>query len=323
MTPERRAAIAAIATALDERGIPHTENDPLSRRTSFRIGGPAALSVTPRNRSELVAALDICRSRGNGCPLMLLGRGSNVLFADEGYAGVVIRTTEVRRVVFDTTCGACEPNGLIYADCGASLSALAAACVTEGRALAGLAFAYGIPGSIGGAVVMNAGAYGGEMAQVVCGCDYYDMDTGKEGHLSAEELQFSYRHSVFSDHPSWVVLGASLALPQGNAEAIQAEMDVNTASRQAKQPLEFPSAGSVFKRPATGYMGQMVEACGLKGYTVGGAQVSEKHAGFIVNRGGATAEDVRAIIEHIRAVIEQSYGFVPECEIRIIPSEIT
>ena len=319
MTPERRATLAALTATLGELSIPYAENDPLSRRTSFRIGGPAALTVTPRNRAELITVLDLCRERAGSCPVLLLGRGSNVLFSDEGYAGVVIRTTEVRRVVFDTACDACEPSGLIYADCGASLSALAAACVTEGRSLAGLAFAHGIPGSVGGAVVMNAGAYGGEMAQVVCGCDYYDMDSGKEGHLSAEELQFSYRHSVFSDHPSWVVLGVTLALPQGNADAIQAEMDANAASRHAKQPLEFPSAGSVFKRPATGYMGQMVEACGLKGYTVGGAQVSEKHAGFIVNRGGATSTDVRAVIEYIQTVIEQNYGFVPECEIRIIP----
>lgn len=323
MTPERRTTLAALASAFGERCIPYVENDPLSRRTSFRIGGPAALAVTPRDRAELVTVLDLCREMGNGLPVMLLGRGSNVLFSDEGYEGIVIRTAKVNRVVFDSACDSCEPSGLIYADCGTSLSSLAAACVTEGRALAGLAFAYGIPGSVGGAVVMNAGAYGGEMAQVVCGCDYYDTESGTEGHLSAEELQFSYRHSVFSNHPSWVVLGATLALPEGSAAAIQAEMDTNTASRQAKQPLEFPSAGSVFKRPATGYMGQMVEASGLKGYTVGGAQVSEKHAGFIVNRGGATAADVRAVIEHIQAVIQQNYGFVPECEIRIIPSETT
>ncbi len=321
MTTERRSILAALTSALDGLCIPHTENDPLSRRTSFRIGGPAALAVTPRTRAELVAVLDLCREMGKDLPVMLLGRGSNVLFSDEGYAGVVIRTAKVNRVVFDTVCDACKPSGLIYADCGASLSALAAACVTEGRALTGLAFAHGIPGSVGGAVVMNAGAYGGEMAQVVCGCDYYDTDSGKEGHLTAEELQFSYRHSIFSDHPSWVVLGATLALPEGNAAAIQAEMDLNAQARHSKQPLEYPSAGSVFKRPATGYMGQMVEACGLKGYTVGGAQVSEKHAGFIINRGGATAADVRAVIQHIQAVIERNYGFVPECEIRIIPSE--
>ena len=319
MTPERRSILATLTSALGELSIPYIENDPLSRRTSFRIGGPAALTITPRNRAELVTVLDLCRERGRGCPLMLLGRGSNVLFSDEGYAGVVIRTTEVRRVVFDTVCEACEPGGLIYADCGASLTALAAACVTEGRALAGLAFAHGIPGSVGGAIVMNEGAYGGEMAQVVCGCDYSDMENGKEGHLTAEDLQFSYRHSVFSDHPSWVVLGVTLALPRGNADAIQAEMDANAAARHAKQPLEYPSAGSVFKRPANGYMGQMVEACGLKGYTVGGAQVSEKHAGFIINRDRATAADVRAVIGHVQAVIERNYGFVPECEIRIIP----
>lgn len=321
MTSERRSILAALTSALDELCIPYAENDPLSRRTSFRIGGPAAIAVNPRTRAEFIAVLDLCREKGSGLPVMLLGRGSNVLFSDEGYAGVVIRTSKVNRVVFDTACDACKPNGLIYADCGVSLSALAAACVTEGRALAGLSFAHGIPGSVGGAVVMNAGAYGGEMAQVVCGCDYYDMDSGQEGHLSAEELQFSYRHSVFSDHPSWVVLGATLALPEGNAAAIQAEMDANALARRTKQPLEYPSAGSVFKRPATGYMGQMVEACGLKGYTVGGAQVSEKHAGFIINRDHATAADVRAVIEHIQTVIEQNYGFIPECEIRIIPPD--
>ena len=317
MTSERRSTLDALISALDELCIPYIENDLLSRRTSFRIGGPATLTITPRNRAELVTVLDLCRERGHGCPLMLLGRGSNVLFSDEGYAGVVIRTTEVRRVVFDTICEACAPSGLIYADCGASLTALAAACVTEGRALAGLAFAHGIPGSVGGAVVMNAGAYGGEMAQVVCGCDYYDMDSGKEGHLSAEELQFSYRHSVFLNHPSWVVLGVTLALPKGNAEAIQAEMDANATARHAKQPLEYPSAGSVFKRPANGYMGQMVEACGLKGYTVGGAQVSEKHAGFVVNLGGATADDVKRLLADVSDKVFADSGIRIEPEIRI------
>ena len=314
MTPERRATLAALTATLGELSIPYAENDPLSRRTSFRIGGPAALTVTPRNRAELIALLDLCREQAGGCPVLLLGRGSNVLFSDEGYAGVVIRTTEVRRVVFDTACDACEPSGLIYADCGASLSALAAACVTEGRSLAGLAFVHGIPGSVGGAVVMNAGAYGGEMAQVVTEVTCLTADGEIE---TVTDFDFGYRTSVFKDG-SRMILSAAFKLEQGDREAIKARMDELSAQRQAKQPLEYPSAGSMFKRPVGYFAGALIEQAGLKGFTVGGAQVSEKHAGFVINRGGATCSDVLELVRRVQEKIRADVGVDLEMEVKIL-----
>lgn len=305
----------ALIRALTEAHVPVTAGEPLSRHTTFRIGGPAALCASPASSEGLIAALDAYRAVGGGCPLCLLGRGSNVLASDDGFDGLVILTGGAD----DTAFG---EDGIVRAGCGASLTALAAACVKDGRALSGLEFAYGIPGSVGGAVLMNAGAYGGEMSQIVVQSTYYDLGTGETVTVSGDAHDFAYRHSCYSDHPDRVLLSAVLRLLPGSADVIRARMERNMNARRDKQPLQYPSAGSVFKRPAEPgvYVGAMVEGCGLKGYTIGGAQVSEKHAGFIINRGGATAADVLALVGHVRQVVYDTFGYRLECEIRRIGS---
>lgn len=311
-----------LTDALYESGIPCAENAPLSAYTSFRIGGPARLCILPQSKKQLIDALRLCRTEADGCPLAVLGKGSNVLCADSGFDGIVVVTGGAKAITFSKP-DALSAHAAVSADAGASLTLLSRACVQHGRALAGLAFACGIPGSVGGAVVMNAGAYGGEMRQVVTESRYFDLKTGQIGHLCGDEHAFSYRHSAYSDHPEWVVLDVTLTLPVGDAEAIRAEMADHLTARREKQPLNYPSAGSAFKRPDTPgvYVGKMVEDCGLKGYTVGGAQVSRKHGGFIINTGSATAQDVRAVIRHVQAVIADTYGHRLACEIRMIGSD--
>lgn len=297
-------------------------DEPMAGHITFRIGGRAALVALPATRQALVAVLDVHRRFSPNVPLCVLGNGSNVVFSDEGFDGLVVLTGQMRDVHISHT-PTDDGRILVEADCGVSLTGLAATCMKPlpslgGHGLAGLAFAYGIPGSVGGAIVMNAGAYGGEIADVAVACDYYDPADGAIHSLRSEEMNFSYRHSIFSDHPSWIVLGATLALSLGEADEIRAEAEAHMAARKEKQPLEFPNAGSVFKRPEGHFAGKLIEDAGLKGYTVGGAQVSEKHAGFIVNRGGATAADVKALVHHIQTVVQSHTGVALMCEIRFI-----
>ena len=248
-----------------------------------------------------------------------------MLFPDNGFHGLVVITTRAKRVVFEEDEAPdreafrrehvyCQ----VYAECGASLTALAYSCGDPDRALSGLEFAYGIPGTVGGATVMNAGAYGGDMERVLVSSEYYDLSNGKIVRLNDKEMELAYRHSVYLEHPEWVVLSSVMTLSYGNAEAIRGQMDSNKASRTEKQPLEHPSAGSVFKRPVDNFAGRMVETVGLKGYRIGGAQVSDKHAGFIVNRGGATAADVVALVRLVQNAVEEVYHYRLECEIRFI-----
>lgn len=306
-------------------GIECKWNESLSLHTTFRIGGKAALVVLPASRAQLVQVLSFWREMGDNCPLCLLGKGSNVLFTDEGYHGLVVITTRAKRVVFEEdqapdrelfrrTKTHCQ----VYAECGASLTGLAFTCGEADRALSGLEFAFGIPGTVGGATVMNAGAYGGDMERVLVASEYYDLSSGKVVRLTDQEMELDYRHSIYLDHPEWIVLSSVLSLSYGNPEAIRAQMETNRKSRTEKQPLEFPSAGSVFKRPLDNFAGRMVETVGLKGYSIGGAQVSEKHAGFIINRGNATAADVIALVRLVRASVEEVYHYRLECEIRLI-----
>ena len=237
----------------------------------------------------------------------------------------MVITTRAKRVVFEED-EAPDKDAFrrehiycqVYAECGASLTALAYSCGDDDRALSGLEFAYGIPGTVGGATVMNAGAYGGDMERVLVSSEYYDLSNGRIVRLTDEEMELDYRHSVYLEHPEWVVLSSVMTLSYGNAEAIRAKMESNMASRTEKQPLEYPSAGSVFKRPVDNFAGRMVETVGLKGYSIGGAQVSEKHAGFIVNRGGATAADVIALVRRVKEAVEEVYHYRLECEIRLI-----
>ncbi len=323
-----RDALEGLHEAFRQNGILCKWNEPLSAHTSFRIGGKAALCAFPTGRAQLVTVLSLWRSLGDGCPLCVLGNGSNVLVSDRGFYGLAVITTRARRVVFE------EDNVpdreafrreqifcRVWAECGASLTGLAATASKPDRELSGLEFAYGIPGTVGGAVVMNAGAYGSDIEQVLVSAEYYDLDSGEIVRLADEEMELSYRHSIFLDHPEWVVLSATLTLSYGNGKDIRARMEANITSRRDKQPLNYPSAGSVFKRPVDNFAGRMVEAVGLKGALEGAAQVSEKHAGFIVHRtdlGTATAEDVLRLVARIQDAVEEVYHYRLECEIRYI-----
>ncbi len=311
--------LSLLHEAFRETGIPCTQNEPLSAHTTFRIGGNAALVVWPTGQLQLARVLTLWRQYGRGCPLCLLGNGSNVLVSDRGFCGLVVITNMARRVVFTenekdpTTC-------FVYAECGVSLSALAAHC-GQVRHLSGLEFACGIPGTLGGAVVMNAGAFGSDIERVLLSAEYYDLHTGETGYLSDHEMNLSYRHSCFLDHPNLVVLSATMLLSHGYAPDIAEKIKYNLRTRKEKQPLDLPSAGSVFKRPVDNYAGRMVEEVGLKGFSIGNAQVSEKHAGFIVNRidrGGASARDVIGLVRHIQDRVFDHFHARLECEIRLI-----
>lgn len=294
-------------------------NEPMAGHTTFRVGGVAAMTVTPESIQELYYILTLRKEIAPSLPMCVLGKGSNVLFDDEGYDGLVIFTSELQDASFSKPDD--EDFVTVKVECGVSLTVLARQCVADNHSLAGLAFAFGIPGTVGGAVVMNAGAYGGQMSDVVESVEYYNSDLGEICVAPREELHFSYRHSLFTEHPDYVVLSATLRMKQDDREAIISEMSMNMTSRRLKQPLELPNAGSIFKRPEGHFAGKLIEDSGLKGYTIGGAQISEKHAGFIVNLGGATAKDIKALIQHIRHVVKFNYGIELECEIRMISSE--
>lgn len=288
------------------RGIPGLtvlREEPLCDHGSFRVGGPAALALFPQSEAVLAAALEHLRQRE--MPYAVVGRGSNLLFPDEGWRGAVIFTGDMQEVTFDGTA--------VTAASGASFTGLAAAAGRAG--LTGLEFAYGIPGSVGGAVYMNAGAYGGEVAQVLLSSRYYDCESGEFLTLPAEKHDFGYRHSFYSGKPNLVILSATFALTEGNQDEIKAKMDDLMSRRKEKQPLEYPSAGSTFKRPEGYFAGKLIEDAGLKGFSVGGAQVSEKHAGFVINRGGATAADVKALIAEIQRRVFENAGVHLEREV--------
>lgn len=279
--------------------------EPMSRHTTFRTGGPARRMARPSSREELEELLELAEQAG--WPVLVIGNGSNLLAADGGIDRLVILTGGV-----DSVARTGERS--ILAGAGTSLARLASFAQRE--ELAGLEFAHGIPGSLGGAVCMNAGAYGGEMRQVVSAVRAW-FPGGGVRRLPADELDFGYRHSLFSGTRA-VVLEAELLLEQGDGEAIRARMDGLSRRRREKQPLELPSAGSTFKRPEGHFAGTLIEQCGLKGLRVGGAQVSEKHAGFIVNTGGASCADVLALIEQVRRTVYERTGVTLEPEVKLV-----
>ena len=240
--------------------------------------------------------------------MLVIGNGSNVVFSDAGYRSAVVFTGKCRKIQID--------GDVVIADAGVSLSALASAVRDE--SLSGLEFAFGIPGTLGGAIYMNAGAYGGSMSDVCIASWYYDLATGHFGESLGDAQCFDYRKSVYQDHPERIILRATLQLKKGNRKTISEEMHTYWDKRRTTQPLDLPNAGSVFKRPEGYFAGKLIEDCGLKGLTVGGAQVSTKHAGFIVNVGGATCEDVKRLIEKIQTTVLQQTGVELECEIRFL-----
>ena len=284
-------------------GLELRENEPLRDHTSFRIGGPARLLALPASAGELIAISRLLRRLGEK-PL-ILGNGSNVLAPDEGINRAVIVTARAE--------GCAIRENVMEAECGASLTALAAKAAKAG--LGGLVFAYGIPGTLGGALVMNAGAYGGEMKDVAEETRFLDENL-EERVFRGEEQGFGYRRSAFTG--SMVLLGARLRLIPGDPDALWAECRTLLEKRRASQPLELPSAGSAFKRPEGAYAAALIDGCGLKGFRIGGAMVSEKHAGFIVNAGNATAEDVRRLLEAVRERVLKETGYALEPEIRVL-----
>ncbi len=290
---------------LQKAGIPLAEQEPMTRRTTFGIGGPALL-LRPRSRAELQAAMTLCREAGE--EPFILGRGSNLLVSDSGIARPVIRLDG------DFTAITREGNTL---RCGAGASLIAVCRAAAENSLSGIEWGYGIPGSLGGGVYMNAGAYGGELRDVLTEVTFLD-EAGEYRTLPAAELSLSYRHSIFEDRPGTVIVGAVLTLTPGDPAAIRAAMEDYMSRRREKQPLEYGSAGSTFKRPVGNYASALVDQCGLKGFSVGGAEVSRKHAGFIINRGGATAADVRELIAEVQRIVREKTGYTLECEIKFI-----
>jgi UDP-N-acetylmuramate dehydrogenase len=303
-------ALQRLKRQLNTQGITCQADVCLAPYTTFHIGGPAALLVEPRDEEQLVSTLRAIRE--SGVYALVLGRGSNLLLPDEGIRGVVVRTCALDAI---TTEG-----HTLTARGGASLAQITRTAQKAG--LSGLEFAYGIPGTLGGALFMNAGAYGGEMSQVVTSVRLYDADKDEIMVLSGEQMQFAYRHSVLQAHPEWSVLSATLTLVPDDAEHIDSRMQDYMTRRREKQPLNYPSAGSVFKRPAGAFAGALIEESGLKGYSVGGAMVSQKHAGFIVNTGGATARDVVVLIEHIKQTVYRDHGIELETEIHILNAHL-
>ena len=290
---------------LQKAGIPLAEQEPMTRRTTFGIGGPALL-LRPRSRAELQAAMTLCREAGE--EPFILGRGSNLLVSDSGTSRPVIQLDG------DFTAITREGNTL---RCGAGASLIAVCRAAAENSLSGIEWGYGIPGSLGGGVYMNAGAYGGELRDVLTEVTFLD-EAGEYRTLPAVELSLSYRHSIFEDRPGTVIVGAVLALTPGDPAAIRAAMEDYMSRRREKQPLEYGSAGSTFKRPVGNYASALVDQCGLKGLSVGGAEVSRKHAGFIINRGGATAADVRELIAEVQRIVREKTGYTLECEIKYI-----
>lgn len=287
---------------LSESGVGHKTDEPMSLHTTFGVGGNADVFVMPETADEIVAVLKAAREFD--VPVLIVGNGSNLLVSDAGIEGAVIRTTGLSDISVE--------GSTITALCGAKLSALCLAA--ESNSLTGLEFAYGIPGTVGGALFMNAGAYGGEMKDCVISARYIDDDLTVRT-AKAEDLDLGYRTSAFQKNGGTVV-SVTVELKNGDKDEIRRKMDEVTAKRISKQPLDKRSAGSTFKRPEGNYAGTLIEKCGLKGKKVGGASVSEKHAGFIVNDGGATCKDILELISIVRNEVFEKTGYLLEPEVR-------
>ena len=295
-----------LLSALRAAQIELLENEPLCNHSSFRVGGIARVIALPRTREQLLSALRIATQCG--VRTGVFGNASNVVFSDAGFDGLLVLTGNCRAVT--------QTGNVIVADCGASVGRIAkAACDAS---LSGAEFLHGIPATLGGAVVMNAGAFEGGMEQIVVSSEYFDLERGACGVLLHDAHEFAHRMSAYIKNSKLICLGATMELRAGDPAEIRAKMDDFMARRKRTQPLEYPSAGSVFKRPVGHYAAKLIDECGLKGLTVGGAQVSEKHAGFIVNKGGATAADIWELTKKIQEIVLSRTGVTLECEIRFI-----
>lgn len=284
--------------------VKYIANEPLSGHTTFRIGGPAKFIFMPKNTDEIKTVIDYCKE--NNEKYMVLGNGSNVLFSDKGYDGVIIQIYNELNDI--------EVNGnTVYAKAGALLSKIAAAA--RDNSLSGMEFAAGIPGTLGGAIVMNAGAYGGEMKDIVTYVDVLEAN-GEIKRYSCQEMKFEYRHSIIDKDK--IVLGAMISLEPGDKSVISSKMNELKEARVSKQPLEYPSAGSTFKRPEGYFAGKLIDDCGLRGYKVGGAMVSEKHCGFVINYDNATSEDVVTLMNNVSNMVYDKFGVRLEPEVKVI-----
>lgn len=292
----------ALAALLEENGISFEENLPMAAYTTFRIGGPADLAVFPADERQLAFCLGLFAGEA-----IVLGNGSNVLVSDRGIAGAVILLGKQFSAIS-------REGNCLTAQAGAKLSALSAAAVDAG--LSGLEFAAGIPGTVGGGVYMNAGAYGGELGQFLESARVMDL-AGRIYTLSAAQLDLRYRHSLLMEQPL-TLLSARFVLPAGDPDASRERIRTLQAARRKKQPLDFPSAGSTFKRPEGYFAGKLIMDAGLRGFSVGDAQVSEKHCGFVINRGNATAADVMALVSQVQTIVEEKFGVQLELEVRRI-----
>lgn len=304
------AAKERLAALCQLEKIPVLWDEPMKNHTSFKIGGPAAALCAPKDRQQLRELVGFVQREG--VDSWYIGNGSNLLVSDKGLNGIAILLDSS----FD---GEIEVDGtVLLAPAGKKLSAVCAAACAAG--LTGLEFAYGIPGSVGGAVYMNAGAYGGEMKDRLLWVEYL-APTGEIVRLEQEQLSLSYRHSRFMEEgmEGSCIVRAAFGLQRGEKAAIQSEMDRILNQRRQKQPLEYPSAGSTFKRPQGAFAAQLIDECGLKGFTVGGAQVSEKHAGFVINTGKATCADVLELTRQVRECVQEKTGYLLELEVRQLP----
>lgn len=287
-----------------------TSNVNLSKYSSMKTGGVAQKCFFPKSVDELILALEELEKSGE--KYYVLGNMSNVLVPDENIDFVPVITTGVNNVKYTENA---DGTVSLYAECGCMLTKLAYDACKNG--FSGLVFAYGIPGTVGGAVFMNAGAYGSEVSAVAEYVDCYDCENGKKLRFFLGECKFGYRKSVFAEN-GFIILGASFRLEKGNADELISEAKATMQKRVDKQPLEYPSCGSAFKRPEGYFAGALIEGSGLKGFSVGGAQVSEKHAGFIINKGGATTQDVTELMEAVCKKVKEDSGVELEPEIRIL-----
>ena len=287
---------------LDKKSVKTDEI--LSEYVNFKVGGPADILLIPKTKEQFIKSVSICRE--NEIPFYVIGNGSNILVRDGGFRGVVISLLELNSIVVK--------GEKIVADCGAMLKNVSDAAKLS--SLTGVEFACGIPGTIGGAVYMNAGAYGGEMRDIIESVEIID-ETGEIKILSNKKMKFKYRSSIAMEK-GYTILSATIELETGDVKTIKDLIADLTNKREDKQPLDYPSAGSTFKRPVGYFAGQLIEQAGLKGYTVGGAQVSEKHSGFVINKGSATARDILDVIEHVQKTVKEKDGVDLHTEVRII-----
>lgn len=294
-----------IEAICNRHGCFFERNFSLAEKTTMKIGGACDFYAEPNSEQCLVELVNKCRE--GALPCFILGRGSNLLV--KRFGGVVIAAGALNEVTFD--------GNSVTAGAGAALSAVCLAALE--RTLSGMECLYGIPGSVGGALYMNAGAYGGEMKDIVKSARCLN-ERGEIVTIPAAEMALSYRRSVFSEN-GWCILSVTMELKAGDKAAIKARMEELMQRRRDKQPLEFPSCGSTFKRPEGYFAAALIEECGLKGFSIGGAQVSEKHSGFVINKGGAAFEDVTALVEHIQKIVLEQKGVLLECEMLIVNRE--